>query len=183
VLGHRDAVGGNGLRNNDHVLCVARHDLTDPRARAARGRHPKRSAALAAGFRLLYPVKSFRLEGPLTDRIAAAPVGPSPAPPPRPSGTSAQANDRRRESEYALLLFLYNTGARVSEATQMKVGNLQIGRRAVPSQLFLSLLARSFQIPFRFSYISIHSSPPQSPTLLGSRQCLPSSWMTIAARE
>src|SRR5271166_2073396 len=36
---------------------------------------------------------------------------------------------RRGQSEYALLLFLYNTGARVSEATQMRVGDLQIGRR------------------------------------------------------
>jgi integrase/recombinase XerD len=36
---------------------------------------------------------------------------------------------RRGASEYALLLFLYNTGASVSEATQMKVGDLQIGRR------------------------------------------------------
>lgn len=31
------------------------------------------------------------------------------------------------QSEYALLLFLYNTGARVSEATQMKVSDLQVG--------------------------------------------------------
>jgi integrase/recombinase XerD len=30
--------------------------------------------------------------------------------------------------EYALLLFLYNTGARVSEATSLEVGNLQISR-------------------------------------------------------
>ena len=30
--------------------------------------------------------------------------------------------------EYALLLFLYNTGARVSEATRLEVGNLQISR-------------------------------------------------------
>lgn len=35
---------------------------------------------------------------------------------------------RRGRSEYALLLFLYNTGARVSEATQLKVRDLQIGR-------------------------------------------------------
>lgn len=33
----------------------------------------------------------------------------------------------RGRSEYALLLFLYNTGARVSEATQLKVRDLQIG--------------------------------------------------------
>jgi len=32
-------------------------------------------------------------------------------------------------NEHALLLFLYNTGARVSEATQMKVSDLQLGRR------------------------------------------------------
>ncbi len=36
---------------------------------------------------------------------------------------------RRGQSEHALLLFLYNTGARVSEVTQMMVGDLQIGRR------------------------------------------------------
>lgn len=36
---------------------------------------------------------------------------------------------RRGRSEYALLLFLYNTGARVSEATQLKVRDLQIGGR------------------------------------------------------
>jgi site-specific recombinase XerD len=39
--------------------------------------------------------------------------------------------DRKTErgrSEYALLLFLYNTGARVSEAKQLKVRDLQIGR-------------------------------------------------------
>ena len=35
---------------------------------------------------------------------------------------------RRGRSEYALLLFLYNTGARVSEAAQLKVRDLQIGR-------------------------------------------------------
>ena len=35
---------------------------------------------------------------------------------------------KRGRSEYALLLFLYNTGARVSEATQLKVRDLQIGR-------------------------------------------------------
>jgi integrase/recombinase XerD len=35
---------------------------------------------------------------------------------------------RQGRSEYALLLFLYNTGARVSEATQLKVRDLQIGR-------------------------------------------------------
>jgi len=34
----------------------------------------------------------------------------------------------RGKSEYALLLFLYNTGARVSETTQLKVRDLQIGR-------------------------------------------------------
>ena len=37
---------------------------------------------------------------------------------------------KRGRSEYALLLFLYNTGARVSEATQLKVRDLQIGRRS-----------------------------------------------------
>lgn len=36
---------------------------------------------------------------------------------------------RRGRSEYALLLFLYNTGARVSEATQLRVCDLQIGSR------------------------------------------------------
>ncbi len=35
----------------------------------------------------------------------------------------------RGRSEYALLLFLYNTGARVSEATQMRVDDLQVDRR------------------------------------------------------
>jgi len=35
---------------------------------------------------------------------------------------------RRGRSEYALLLFLYNTGARVSEATQLKVRDLKLGR-------------------------------------------------------
>lgn len=35
---------------------------------------------------------------------------------------------RRGRREYALLLFLYNTGARVSEATELKVRDLQIGR-------------------------------------------------------
>jgi len=34
----------------------------------------------------------------------------------------------RGRGEYALLLFLYNTGARVSEATHLKVRDLQIGR-------------------------------------------------------
>ena len=36
---------------------------------------------------------------------------------------------RRGRNEYALLLFLYNTGARVTEATQLKVNDLQIGSR------------------------------------------------------
>lgn len=35
----------------------------------------------------------------------------------------------RGRHEYALLLFLYNTGARVSEATQMKVRDLKLARR------------------------------------------------------
>ena len=35
---------------------------------------------------------------------------------------------KRGRSEYALLLFLYNTGARVSETAQLKVRDLQIGR-------------------------------------------------------
>ena len=35
---------------------------------------------------------------------------------------------RQGRNEYAFLLFLYNTGARVSEATQLKVRDLQIGR-------------------------------------------------------
>ena len=34
----------------------------------------------------------------------------------------------RGRTEHALLLFLYNTGARVSEAAQLKAGDLQIGR-------------------------------------------------------
>ena len=34
---------------------------------------------------------------------------------------------RRGRTEYALLLFLYNTGARVSEAKQLRVSELQIG--------------------------------------------------------
>ncbi|MBD3775251.1 MAG: tyrosine-type recombinase/integrase [Betaproteobacteria bacterium] len=34
----------------------------------------------------------------------------------------------RGQREYALLLFLYNTGARVSEATQLKVRDLKFGR-------------------------------------------------------
>ncbi|MEP9390003.1 tyrosine-type recombinase/integrase [Mesorhizobium sp. KR9-304] len=34
---------------------------------------------------------------------------------------------KRGRSEYALLLFLYNAGARVSEATQLRVRDLQIG--------------------------------------------------------
>jgi len=36
---------------------------------------------------------------------------------------------KRGRSEYALLLFLYNTGARVSEVAELKVQDLQIGRR------------------------------------------------------
>jgi integrase/recombinase XerD len=36
---------------------------------------------------------------------------------------------RRGRSEYALLLFLYNTGARVSEATELRICDLQIGSR------------------------------------------------------
>ena len=35
----------------------------------------------------------------------------------------------RGHNEYALLLFLYKTGARVSEATQLRVGDLQLGSR------------------------------------------------------
>lgn len=35
----------------------------------------------------------------------------------------------RGRAEHALLLFLYNTGARVSEATRLEVGDLQISRR------------------------------------------------------
>ena len=34
----------------------------------------------------------------------------------------------RGRTEYALLLFLYKTGARVSEVTQLTVGNLKVGR-------------------------------------------------------
>ena len=35
----------------------------------------------------------------------------------------------RGRTEHALLLFLYNTGARVSEATRLQVGDLKLGRR------------------------------------------------------
>ena len=35
----------------------------------------------------------------------------------------------RGRNEYALLLFLYKTGARVSEAIQLRVGDIQINRR------------------------------------------------------
>jgi integrase len=35
----------------------------------------------------------------------------------------------RGRREYALLLFLYNTGARASEATQVKVGDLKLARK------------------------------------------------------
>ena len=35
----------------------------------------------------------------------------------------------RGQNEYALLLFLYNTGARVSEATHLRVADLEVGRR------------------------------------------------------
>lgn len=35
---------------------------------------------------------------------------------------------QRGRTEHALLLFLYNTGARVSEAAQLRAGDLQIGR-------------------------------------------------------
>ncbi len=35
----------------------------------------------------------------------------------------------RGRTEHALLLFLYNAGARVSEATELVAGDLQIGRR------------------------------------------------------
>jgi len=38
-------------------------------------------------------------------------------------------NTHRGRVEYALLLFLYNSGARVSEATQLQAQNLQIERR------------------------------------------------------
>ena len=36
---------------------------------------------------------------------------------------------RRGRNEYALLVFLHNTGARVSEATGLRVGDLQVGGR------------------------------------------------------
>ena len=36
---------------------------------------------------------------------------------------------RHGRIEHAILLFLYKTGARVSEATQLRVGDLQVGRR------------------------------------------------------
>lgn len=38
-------------------------------------------------------------------------------------------NTLHGQNEYALLLFLYKTGARVSEATELRVGDLQIGNR------------------------------------------------------
>ena len=41
-------------------------------------------------------------------------------------GVPDRTTERGRR-EYALLLFLYNTGARVSEAIQLKVRDLQIG--------------------------------------------------------
>ena len=40
----------------------------------------------------------------------------------------ANRESPRGRVEYALLLFLYNTGARVSEVTQLRVGDLQLGR-------------------------------------------------------
>ena len=41
----------------------------------------------------------------------------------------ADRRSPRGRIEHAFLLFLYNTGARVSEATQLVAGDLQIGRR------------------------------------------------------
>ena len=46
----------------------------------------------------------------------------------KPCSPCPTASTKRGRSEYALLLFLYNTGARVSEATQREVRDLQIGR-------------------------------------------------------
>ena len=39
-------------------------------------------------------------------------------------------NTLRGRTEYALLLFLYNTGARASEAVQLRVGDIQFGQHA-----------------------------------------------------
>ena len=44
-------------------------------------------------------------------------------------------NTRRGRNEYALLLFLFHTGARVSEATQLRVGDLQVGGRGADHAL------------------------------------------------
>src|ERR1700732_2194714 len=47
---------------------------------------------------------------------------------PRRAAARLRMRQTTATQPYALLLFLYNTGARVSEATQLKVGDLQIGR-------------------------------------------------------
>ena len=47
----------------------------------------------------------------------------------RPCSRCPTERRTRGQSEYALLLFLYNTGARVSEAIQLKVSDLHIGHR------------------------------------------------------
>ena len=44
-------------------------------------------------------------------------------------------NTWRGRNEYALLLFLFHSGARVSEATQLKVGDLQVGGRGTDHAL------------------------------------------------
>ncbi|WP_292272055.1 tyrosine-type recombinase/integrase [Mesorhizobium sp.] len=74
----------------------------------------------------------------------------------------------RGRAEHALLLFLYNTGARVSEATRLQVGDLQISRHrqrahSGPGTCQPVFLSRHRKRYTRFGvYPGAHRGPPST---------------------
>ena len=117
---------------SQHVLQFLAH-LEDDRECSARTRN-QRLAAIRAFARFIGSRDPAHVEwcghirAIASKKSVASPVGWLAKPEMEAMLAVPDRKTRRGRSEFALLLFLYNTGARVSEAAQLKVRDLQIGR-------------------------------------------------------
>jgi integrase/recombinase XerD len=117
---------------SQHVLQFLAH-LEDDRECSARTRN-QRLAAIRAFARFVGSRDPAHVEwcghirAIASKKSVSSPVGWLAKPEMEAMLAVPDRKTRRGQSEYALLLFLYNTGARVSEATDLKVRDLQIGR-------------------------------------------------------
>lgn len=117
----------------ERVLAFLRHLEED------RGNHPRTRNQRLAGLRAFFDYLGDRVPEMLHtgERIAA--IRPKRVPPPEPHHlereqigalfSSLHPDDRNYQRDRTLLLFLYNTGARVQEAADLRVAHLELGRR------------------------------------------------------